>query len=377
AYLCVHVRVAYASDEIGERFRDKFSKNTKASSEGITDLEMMKVAVLLCLLSLAAFGLAKDCNRGRQGERCLENEGGLKMNFYAKICPQAEMLVKNITWKLTASDPDLPADFLRLHYHDCFVRGCDASLLLDSTKAGPAEKEAEQNLPLGGFDEIDEIKKEVERVCPGIVSCADIVALAARDAVSFQFGKNRWELLTGRRDGRISLAADVGSNLPSPFSDFATLLDLFASKELSVVDLVALSGAHTIGHAHCKSFEKRLYNFTGRGDADPSLNAAYAEALRQKCPKPSDPQTLVFMDKQTPRGFDGDYYRNLFSKEGLFRSDAALLDDGMSAHIARQLQDDNHFFAAFGESIKKMGAIKVITGKEGEIRRQCRLVNPK
>ncbi|XP_058076698.1 peroxidase 24-like [Magnolia sinica] len=340
---------------------------------------MMKIILVLCLVSLAAFGESEDCNRRRmkmhfhgKGD---SYEGGLKMNFYGNSCPQAEMLVRNITWTLTAADPDLAAYFLRLHYHDCFVRGCDASLLLDTTNAGPSEKETEDNKPLEGFDEIDEIKSRIEKECPGIVSCADIVALAARDGVSFQFRKSMWDVLTGRRDGTKSVAADVAKNLPSAFSDFAALQRLFSSKGLDVKDLVALSGAHTIGHAHCNSFAKRLYNFTGKGDADPSLDAVYAKSLRKKCPNPFDPQTIVMMDLRTPDSFDGAYYKNLFHDEGLFKSDASLLTNGQSASIARQLQDNDRFFAEFAYSMKNMGAIQVLTGSNGEIRRQCRVVN--
>ncbi|KAF9596470.1 hypothetical protein IFM89_012175 [Coptis chinensis] len=68
---------------------------------------------------------------------------------------------------------------------------------------------------------------------------------------------------------------------------------------LNVKDLVALSGAHTIGKVHCGAFSKRLFNFTGNRDADPSLDTRYANFLRTKCPNPSDPATTVEMDPRS------------------------------------------------------------------------------
>ncbi|KAG9457531.1 hypothetical protein H6P81_002039 [Aristolochia fimbriata] len=325
----------------------------------------MNGSFLIFLVSLSVFGLFGACTGG-----------SLKMNFYDNSCPNAEKIVKNITQTLTAADPDVAADLLRLHYHDCFVRGCDASILLD-TAAGsdPSEKQARPNLSLAGFDVIDTIKSEVEKSCPGVVSCADILALSARDAVSFQFNKTMWDVLTGRKDGIVSLAKEVTGNLPSPFSNFTTLQQLFALKGLNVKDLVALSGAHTIGAAHCGAFGRRL-NFTGNNDVDPSLDSTYAQTLRSKCStNPPDPTTTVDMDPGSSINFDSDYFLIVTQNKGLFQSDAALLTNSASANFVRLFQRQKNFFDQFALSMKKMGAIEVLTGSAGEIRKQCRVLN--
>ncbi|KAI3895244.1 hypothetical protein MKX03_020593 [Papaver bracteatum] len=309
---------------------------------------------------------------------------GLKMkNFYRKSCPNVdvEKIVESITWKNVGANPSLGAKLLRIHYHDCFVRGCDASLLLDPTTneaTDQVEKEARPNLSLTGYEVIDEIKTRLEKECPETVSCADIVALAARDAVSFQFQKQMWKVPLGRRDGTVCLASEALTDLPSASSNFTTLIKLFSRKGLDKVDLVALSGAHTIGIAHCGVISRRLFNFTGKGDTDPSIEPAYAEILKSKCTTNNKPSSgnIVEMDPNSSIIFDNHYYINLNENKGAFQSDAALLTDSFSATLAKEFENGKTFLANFAKSMVNMGAMEVLTGKDqGEIRKQCRFVN--
>lgn len=63
------------------------------------------------------------------------------------------------------------------------MQGCDASVLLDSTGTLISEKRSNPNRNSArGFEVIEQIKSAVEKECPQTVSCADIMALAARDS---------------------------------------------------------------------------------------------------------------------------------------------------------------------------------------------------
>ena len=105
---------------------------------------------------------------------------GTRLGFYRAKCPNAESIVRSTVQSHFRKDPTIAPGLLRMHSHDCFVRGCDASVLLD----GPdSERTAVPNLTLKGFEVIDDAKSQLEDACPGVVSCADILALAARDSV--------------------------------------------------------------------------------------------------------------------------------------------------------------------------------------------------
>ncbi|PIA31907.1 hypothetical protein AQUCO_04700045v1 [Aquilegia coerulea] len=301
----------------------------------------------------------------------------LELGFYDKSCPQAEKIVLEYVKKHIPNAPSLAATFIRMHFHDCFVRGCDASVLLNDTSNNQAEKDAPPNLTLRGFDFINAVKSLLEAECPGIVSCADVVSLVARDSI-VTTGGPYWKVPTGRRDGTISRTSEALSNIPSPFENFTSILTKFRNKGLNVQDLVLLSGAHTIGISHCSSFTNRLYNFTGVGDQDPSLDSEYAENLKaRKCKTSTDNTTIVEMDPGSFRTFDLSYYTLLLKRRGLFQSDAALTTDSTSKQFITQLVRGPLpvFLEEFTKSMEKMGAIGVKTGTNGEIRKHCALVN--
>ncbi|XP_055800986.1 peroxidase 27-like [Solanum dulcamara] len=303
------------------------------------------------------------------------NSQGFEVGYYKKTCPNIEEIVKKAVVEYVSLDPTLAAPLLRMHFHDCFVRGCDGSVLLNSTKSNQAEKDAIANLSLRGFQVIDAAKSALEKQCPGVVSCAYILALVARDAVSLINGPT-WQVQLGRRDGRVSILSEATTKLPTPFDNFTTLKTTFGALGLNVKDLVVFSGGHTIGVSHCFSFGSRIYNFTGRGDTDPNMDQKYIAQLKTKC-KPNDVTTTVEMDPGSFKTFDTDYYTLVSKRRGLFVSDATLLTNTQTrTYVLTQLSSSGStFFKDFGVSMVNMGKIGVLTGKSGEIRKKCAFIN--
>ncbi|XP_052187453.1 peroxidase 66 [Diospyros lotus] len=296
----------------------------------------------------------------------------LDAHYYDQTCPHAETTVYEAVRNATMHDAKVPARILRMFFHDCFVRGCDASILLDSTPTNKAEKDGPPNISVRSFYVIDDAKSKLEMTCPSTVSCADIIAMAARDVVAMSGGPY-WNVLKGRKDGRVSKANET-INLPAPSFNVTQLVQSFAKIGLGVKDLVTLSGGHTLGFSHCSSFDSRLRNFSAASDTDPSMDAEFAASLRRKCPKPNKNRAAGEFLDSTASTFDNDYYRRVMAGKGVFGSDQALYGDYGTRWIVELFaRDQSLFFKEFAASMVKLGNVGVV--QDGEVRAKCRVAN--
>ncbi|XP_038877821.1 peroxidase 20 [Benincasa hispida] len=307
-------------------------------------------------------------------------DGLLVFDYYKETCPFVEDIVRRQVEIAVLKDPRMAASLLRLHFHDCFVMGCDASVLLDSNDEMVSEKQAAPNLnSLRGFSVIDEIKYILEEACPYIVSCADILTIVARDAVVLRGGPE-WPVLLGRKDSLKASFDGANKYIPSPNSSLETLIANFQQQGLNVGDLVALSGSHTIGKARCLSFRQRVYQMNQEEEYDRYKRYnIYRRILRSICPKTGQDQRVAPLDFRTPARFDNHYFLNILEGKGLLGSDNVLITQDYEGEITRQVwsyaSDQTLFFDSFVKSIIKMGNINVLTSYQGEVRRNCRTTN--
>ncbi|XP_037437551.1 peroxidase 70-like [Triticum dicoccoides] len=256
----------------------------------------------------------------------------LSTTFYDKSCPLALEKIQNSAATAVKNDRRMAASLLRMHFHDCFVQGCDASVLLNETSVGGNERGAFGKVgSLRGFEVIEQIKKDVEAGCKRpysnngpVVSCVDILAVAAREVTNNRacVGGPSWEVKLGRRDSTTASATQANQNLPVPFLGVAGLNASFVSKGFNLTDMVALSGAHTIGRAQCQNFRGRHYN-------ESNINTTYATKLKLNCPQSGGNTNLAPLDDDTavalnPDLFNNDYFINLQSEKGLLHSDQVL-----------------------------------------------------
>ncbi|KAM3267949.1 hypothetical protein P3S67_031934 [Capsicum chacoense] len=335
--------------------------------------------------------------------------GSLRYDYYQQTCPQAERIIRSSVRDLFRKQPRIAPALMRLAFHDCFVEGCDASVLLDSADGIHSEKESPPNESLKGYDVIDIIKSELEEACPGVVSCADAVVLAARESIVLAGGPF-YPLKTGRRDSMTSFAEDATFELPSPQDDLAKIIESFSAKGFDEREAVTLLGAHSTGVVHCKFFINRLYNFSGTKTSDPSINSEFLSFLKSKCnnsaaslmssasksrppsqlisasPSPSSvvvqlsstlvEEPAIKMDYEGPgESFGTLYYRSLLQGRGILFVDQQLTaGEETKTWVQAYASDVSLFHKDFGSAMMKLSNLGVLTAPMGQIRRDCRKV---
>ncbi|KAL5052552.1 hypothetical protein RYX36_033234 [Vicia faba] len=234
------------------------------------------------------------------------DDNELRPDFYGDSCPKLLSMVKQGVLKAIHNEARIGASLLRLHFHDCFVN-------------------------LGGPS---------------------------------------WEVGLGRRDSMRASRGDANRSIPAPFLNLDKLKASFANQGLSEKDLVALSGAHTIGLARCSQFRAHIYNGS---NIDPS----FAKSLQSKCPRTGNDNLYQPFDFQTPTHFDNLYYKHLLAKKALVHSDQELFNGNPTTDklVQKYANDNQEFFQAFAEGMLKMSNINPLTGSKGQIRINCRKNN--
>ncbi|CAA2978541.1 peroxidase 25 [Olea europaea subsp. europaea] len=281
---------------------------------------------------------------------------GTRVGFYSRSCPRAESIVQSAVRSGFNSNPTVAPGLLRMHFHDCFVQGCDGSILINGDDA---EKMAGPNRLLRGYEVIDDAKTQLEAACPGVVSCADILALAARDAVLLHCS----QFLMINSSDRTCCMMRQYYELSHPMLRIFRALHIpltFKNRSLqkNISMLKILSPL--------SFFRYILYNFNSITGSDPSIDSAFLPQLR--------------LDDGSENRFDNSFFTNLRNGWGILESDQTLwIDDSTKTFVQRFLGIRGllglTFSAEFGKSMVKMSNIEVKTGTNGEIRKVCSAIN--
>nr|BAB97197.2 peroxidase 1 [Marchantia polymorpha] len=297
----------------------------------------------------------------------------LDQNYYVGTCPNVENLVNQWLVANVFTDPTGPAALVRLVFHDCQVNGCDGSVLLDTQPGAVSELESDANFGIRDLRFIDSIKAAVELACPGVVSCTDILALAARDCVRLTGGPSI-RIPLGRKDGRSASNLAADRQLPPSDISVPAFLSEFAQMGMTADEAVAIIGAHTIGVGHCVNVVNRLFP-----QQDPALSPLMAGQLLTQCPTPNAAflnNNTILSNDFTNFVFDNQYYRDVMNGNGLFKIDSLIGQNPTTAGIvARFAANQNDFFGVFSRAFVKMTSFRVLTGAQGEVRRNCHRLN--
>lgn len=238
------------------------------------------------------------------------------------------------------------------------------------TPTHSSERVAIPNQTLRGFNIVNLVKSTLESACPGVVSCADALALMARDSVVL-LGGTSYDVALGRRDGLQSNPLEV--DLPAPFSSLDDVLRSFAAKGFSAEEMVVLLGSHTVGGTHCSSFRYRLAKPDGSMDEKLRCDLVDTCGLTDQ---PPEADATTFLDLETPFAVDNVYYGQLMRNRSLLQVDQeAAAHAATAGYVAYYAASPDAFMQRFSEAMAKLGTVGVLEGDAGEVRKDCTKYN--
>ncbi|KAG9133403.1 hypothetical protein Leryth_013222 [Lithospermum erythrorhizon] len=267
----------------------------------------------------------------------------LSPTFYSQTCSNATTTIRTIIRRAISAERRMAASLIRLHFHDCFVQGCDASVLLDDAPGIDTEELRGQMRPARRpYLELRLLSYFVLELFPKLRPSSSSYGFICNGGRTFMDGA---------------------------FSTLPTLISSFAAQGLNQREMVVLSGAHTLGQARCLLFRARIYNAT-------NIDAGFASTRRRQCPVTGGNANLAPLDLVTPNSFDNNYFKNLIQLKGLLPSDQVLFNGGSADSVVTAFSNSPSTFASeFAAAMIKMGDISPLTGQNGIIRRVCNAIN--
>ncbi|RVX06174.1 putative Peroxidase 48 [Vitis vinifera] len=295
----------------------------------------------------------------------LDHQPSLEYDFYRNSCPKAESIVRSSMAQIFAAHSDTPPALLRLLFHDCFIQGCDASILLDDSNESTnrsAEKLAIPNQTLKGFDKVEKIKEELEKSLSWGFNDFE----GFRAFLFILAGGPFYPVFTGRRDSNQSYFQEAMDDIPKPDGNITQTLGLFTLRGFNERETVSLLG-----------------------QPDPSIASDFLDEMRRNCQDSgnssngtaSPPMVSRAMSELTlgmtyyqglsssvssGSAFDTHYYQSLLQGRGLLFSDQQLMAEEKTERLVRAYASDDGstFQIDFARSMMKMSSLSVLTGSQ-------------
>ncbi|KAL3614885.1 hypothetical protein CASFOL_040546 [Castilleja foliolosa] len=353
-----------------------------------------RIIAFQVLIFFASINFTGKSISGVSAQNSTEIQTIFGYDSYREACKDAEKIVWSGMKNIVLEHDHAPAQLLRLLFHDCFIQGCDASVVLNDTKGmsnnqSTTERQAPPNQTLKGFNYVYKIKELLESECPGVVSCADILVLATRNAIALTGGPY-YPVATGRKDSTLSYPSEALAEIPTPDSNISQTLQLFARRGFNQRETAALLGAHNIGRISCNFMKSRLETPEGAIPLD------FLSKMKRKCQgvingSMSDMDASLRAADRAPRsmqyyqglsssgpggGFGNHYYRALTRGKGLLTADQELMADEETAKaVFEYAEDAKKFRLDFAGALVKLSNLNVLVGSEGEVRKDCSRVN--